>query len=123
MKNKDNKKFWGSILVTVSQAVAGSLTGMDKTKRNYVIGVIIVAVCLGIGTALLTGCGAEFVHTAIEGDDGCEPEAVVCENNIWAVCNADKSWNILRCSDYEPGLWTCCEFRGKLGCHKEEDCL
>lgn len=54
-------------------------------QRNKFLVQIIVAIVFSVGICvaitLLTGCGAEFIHTAIEGDDGCETETTACEED------------------------------------------
>lgn len=99
---------------------------IKENGTSYKILLLIVAVgtvAMIVSLIFFTGCGAEFIHTAIEGTDGCEPEEIVCSDDTWAICNADRKWDtISNCSDFEPGVWMCCEFDGKVGCHKEEDC-
>lgn len=96
----------------------------NGVSYKILLTIVVLGIVGMIVSLFFTGCGAEFIHTAIEGDDGCETYTIRCNGDTAEICNADHSWDIIqKCPEFEPGVWMCCEFDGNVGCHKEEDCL
>jgi hypothetical protein len=89
---------------------------LELTKIILIFVFTLAAVFLGITTF---GCGAEFAHKIINGNDGCQPEELRCIGTELQICNADNLWErITDCTNFEPDDWACCHNE----CRKVEEC-